>query len=193
MPTKTSICNLAVSWVAGNRITDVDLDNSKEAQICRDNYSDTLKAVLEERAWTFATKRYKWTPLAETPTWGYSKAFQIPSSVLVIKEVHQNSTLANGANDIDWRREEDKILCDLEEIYVKVIVNITDENKFSGQFVQAVAARLAAIMAIPVAESRALQTDMWNLYDSFLGRAGSIDGMQGKNDRTRSNQFIRVR
>jgi hypothetical protein len=193
MPTKTSICNLAVSWVAGNRIVNIGSDDSSEAQICRDNYEDTVKAVLEERAWTFATKRYKWTPLASGPAWGYDYAFQIPSNVLTIREVHENDTYANGANDVDWRREEDKIVCNLEEVYVKVTVNVTDENKFSAQFVQAVAARLAAIMAIPIAESRALQSDMWNLYNNLLVRAGSVDGMQGKNDRISSNQYKKVR
>ena len=193
MPTKTSICNLAVSWVAGTRITDVDLDKSDEAQICRDNYADAVKATLEERAWTFATKRYRWTPLAAAPEWGYAKQFQIPTDVLVVREVHENDNYANGANDVDWRREEDRVLCDLDVIYVKATKNITDESKFSGLFVQTVAAKLAAYMSIPIAESRTLQADMWALYNDFLGRAASVDGMQGKNDRIRSRSLTKVR
>jgi len=189
---EVSICNLSLSWLAGNLITSLD-DETNEAKICKANYDQARDAVLEDRAWTFATTRYRWTPLTATPTFGYAYAFLIDPEVLRVLEVRDDDGKANGATYLDWRREENHIVCDVDVIYVKAIKRIVDTSRFPPAFVQCLAARIAADIAITLTESRSIQQDMWNLYMKKLDDAMATDGSQGKTDIIESRVLTRVR
>lgn len=193
MASEVSICNLALSWLAGNLIISLD-DEAKEAALCKANYDSSRDAVLEDRAWTFATQRYYWTPVSTAPVYGYSHAFLINPEVIRVLEVRgTSSTVANGPSDLDWRREGNLILCDAEEIYVKAIRRIEDTSKFPPAFVQCLAARIAADIAIPLTESANYQQQMWTLYMKKLEDAMATDGMQGSTDIIESLELIKVR
>jgi len=194
MATEVSICNLALSWLAGNLIISLD-DEIIEAQLCKANYDSSRDAVLEDRAWTFATKRYRWTPLSTAPVYGYGYAFMIDPEVVRILEVRDSDGTynANGANDLDWRREGNTIVANASVIYVKALRRVADTSKYPPSFVMALAARLAADICIPLTESRQMQQDMWTLYSKKLDDAMATDGMQGSSDIIQSRKLIGVR
>jgi hypothetical protein len=196
MASEVSICNQAISWLGGNRIISIsDIDGSSpiEAILCKDNYAPIRDAVLSEAAWTFATTRFIPVADAASPAYGYSTAFKIPTEILTILEVQRDPNNANGSGDIDWRREGNLILCDEKIIYVKAIQRVKDPSKFHPTFIQALAARLAAELAIPLTGNRQLQADMFSLYQEKLDTAMYVDGSQGKRDRLRANYYKRVR
>ena len=186
MPASTvSICNQAIGWVGGNIITSLD-DGTDEANLCKINYDNLRNAVLESADWTFAMKRFRVAPLTEVPEYGFSKSFLLDPSILRVISVGTGNEY-NDENDIDWVREENHILCNESVIYLRGIVEITDPTRFSSNFVQALAARLAADLAIPIASSRQLQSDMWALFEKKSGLAMSLDGKQGRSQRIRSS------
>ncbi len=178
---EVTICNLAISWLAGNLIISLD-DETTEAKLCKANYALLRDSVLEAVAWTFATKRLKLTPEVNTPEWGYERQFTIPPEVITLLEVSDNSTKPNGVNDLDWRREENRILCNQDIVYVKAIVRITDPARFSPNFVQTLAARIAAEISIPLTESKDITNIMFSKYQNYLMVAAVTDGIQGKSD-----------
>lgn len=199
---EVAICNQSLTWLAANTIISLD-DPTVEAGLCKANYALLRDAVLNERAWTFATKRFTLTPLSEEPEYGYSKQFLIPSNVLTIIECRWDNaqggtpTLrddrANGANTLGWRREEDKILANVDVIYMKAIVQIIDTQKFSPVFTQTLATRLARDICIPLTESNKRYEQMAQMYLMAMRDAAAIDGMQGTNDMYDASQLIRVR
>ena len=189
---EVTICNLALSWLAGNLIISLDDDNT-EAKLCKANFELSRDAVLEAMAWTFATKRYRLTPETDTPAWGYSQQFTIPSDVITLLEVTANADTPNGANDLDWRREGNLILCDVDVVYVKALFKQTDPARFPPNFAQAVAARLATEIAIPLTESVSLMTTMEGKYKDRLLIAAGTDGIQGKTDVIQSRKLTNVR
>jgi len=199
---EVAICNQSLSWLAANTIISLD-DDTVEAGLCKANYALLRDAVLNERAWTFATKRFTLTPLVEEPEYGYGNQFLIPSTVLTIIECRFDNaqggspTLrddrANGANTLGWRREEDKILANVERIYMKAIVQIIDTQKFSPVFTQVLATRLARELAIPLTESNRRYEQMAAMYQIAMREAAAVDGMQGTNDTFDASQLIRVR
>jgi len=178
---EVSICNLAISWLAGNLIISLD-DEIVEAQLCKANYELARDAVLESIAWTFATKRYYLTPELDVPAWGYAKQFTIPAEVITVLEVTDDSTSPNGSNGLDWRRESNRILCDSDAIYIKAIYKEEDPARYPPNFVQAVAARLASEIAIPLTESMEMMITMESKFKDRLVMAGVTDGVQGKSD-----------
>ena len=191
MATKTSIANQALGWLGANLIT-AFTDDSREAQLITANYPDIRDAVLEEREWTFASARRSLLPSVTAPLYGYAYKFTIPGDVLRILEV-RNDKRARGKNGLDWRLEGDFILADSDSLDIRYIYRNDEPASYSPGFVQALAARLAADLAIPIAESRALQQDMFGLYQAKLKSAAALDGMQGKAQSFNSTRLTEVR
>lgn len=189
---EVTICNLALSWLAGNLIISLD-DDINEAKLCKANYELSRDSVLEAMAWTFATKRFMLTPEAEIPAWGYEKQFTIPADVITVLEATATPIKENGANDLDWRREENRIMANVDVVYIKALIRITDPTRFPPNFVQAVAARLATEIAIPLTESKELMMTMQGKYQDRLLTASATDGLQGKSDVTSPQELIGVR
>ena len=189
---EVTICNLALSWLAGNLIISLD-DDINEAKLCKANYELSRDAVLEAMAWTFATKRYRLTPETVAPAWGYAQQFTIPADVITLLEVSGNADEPNGANDLDWRREGNLILCDVDVVYVKALFKQTDPIRFPPNFVQALAARIAAEICIPLTESESLMKAMEGKYKDRLLIAAGTDGIQGKVDVVDSRILTGVR
>lgn len=203
---KVAICNQALGWLGGELITSFD-DDSNEAKLCNANYDQLRDAVLEEREWTFAVERIEPSRLTSTPKYGFTYEFQIPATVIRILQVSlkgadagivglSSDIYGTGLGDyqeIPWVREGATIRCNAEQIYARVIQQITDTTKHSPAFDQALAARIAMDLAIPLTGSRALQQDMAAMYGEKIRLAASSDGMQGRNTRVRSSVLVSVR
>ena len=119
----TEICNLALSWLAGNRISSLD-DDSIEARLCKANYTLSRRAVLEEAEWTFAVKRAQLPSLAEPPLFGFAFQFLLPPDLLYSIGVYDPKEYVNGSTKqtpVQTRHtvEGDKILANLPLVYIK--------------------------------------------------------------------------
>jgi hypothetical protein len=99
-----------------------------------------------------------------------------------------NPTQAEG-----WKREGQFILAKESTVYLWGIKRVTDTGKFQPMFVQALAARMAAELAIPLSENVTLQGTMWQLYGAKLREAATRDGQQGSNEMIQSNALIDAR
>lgn len=170
MASDVGICNQALAWLGGNLITSLT-DATTEARLCNAIYEDVRDAVLQEHDWTFAIGRYDLAASATAPTNGYAKAFPLPADVLRVTDVNSGE---------DWRIEGDSIVTNEGAARIRAVVRITDPNKFSPLFTQALAARLAADLAISLTQSRELQQQYFSIYAQKLDSAVASDGMQGK-------------
>ncbi|REK56679.1 MAG: hypothetical protein DWQ49_09925 [Bacteroidetes bacterium] len=192
MASTTGIYNAAIILVGGNIVTSPS-DDSAEAIACNAVYSDLVQSVLNESDWTFATKRDVLAPESDSPAWGYLYQFTIPAEVLRIINVAENEDLLNGESDLDWRREQDKILCDVNAVYIKSIINITDPAKFSPGFTQALIFKLASRIAIPIASSRSLARDLYDQYLNELPINISTENGQGRSDKVKNTRYTKIR
>lgn len=165
-------------------------DGTTEANLCKQNYDPIKKAVLEDAQWSFATKRVTLAPAATPPAFGFNVRFLLPSDVLRVISV---SDSPDDRSEVIWEKEGRYILCESNAVYVKYISNVDDPSVFSPMFIQCLAARLAADMAIPLTKSRTLQQDMFQLYDMKLKQALVSDSMQGKSKRIVSSWLKRAR
>jgi len=189
-----NICNMALGWIGGDRITSLG-DDSTRANLCNLNYPRSRDVVLEAREWTFAVKHQLLSPDAAAPSNPeYGQRFFIPTDILRVLTVHQPvdfgaDQLTAGliqAEQIPWVREGRYILCNFDEVSMRGIQRIESTGEFSESFVHALSARLAADLAIPLTESKELQQQMYSLYLEKLDDASATDGMQGRSQRIRS-------
>ncbi len=191
---KTEICNLAVSWLAGESIMSVDDDQSLEARLCRANYDMSRRAVLEEREWTFAIKRDTLTPLAIASEFGYAYSFLVPPDLRRSIGVYSPAQADRAQPEmLQHVLEDSHIYANIAEIHIKYIWDLTNTNKFSGLFDQTLAAHIAANIAIPLTENAVQQERMYALYENNLNKAASSDGLQGSRERLEISQMEKSR
>ena len=195
--TEITVCNLAVSWLGGNLIkSEADDDElpatlTTEGILCNANYDTCRNQTLEARNWTFATARGTLTPSVVDPAFGYTYAFTITAGWLRLIDVDSDVGFTQREH---WVREEDRILCDFTPAYVMYIATITDPVEFSANFVDALASRIAANIALPLTGSKDLEKLMEAKYINALETGGAMDGLQGKNlDMHPRNKLILAR
>lgn len=170
-----AICNLALGWVGAGRIAALT-EASKLAELCNANFAPVRDAVLEERAWRFATLRRPIAADATAPSWGYAYRYLLPSTVVRVLEVSDGSSSLR-----DWEREGGYVLTDqVSPIYVRCVERVEDPAGWPPGFTMAVALRLAATLATTLSENRALQDELWARYRDQVKRAGAVEGQQGR-------------
>jgi hypothetical protein len=185
-----SICNLAISWVGGTKITSFS-DNTDESKLCEAVYAADRDAVLEERNWSFATKRAKLNRLAVDPVFGFSSSFQLPIDHIRTVSLATDQSFNNTVKD--WVLEGDQILVNSDVAYLKYVVQCSDPVRFSPGFVQCLAARIAADISIPLTTNVDLSTYYRNMYKDFLETGGNMDGLQGRAQQLYATKLTRVR
>jgi hypothetical protein len=199
MPSSQSsldICNVALSWLAANRITSFN-DDSIEAQLCLANYAPLRDAVLEEHEWSFAIRRRKYGAVAlseGTPEENAYEGYRTKVRPDTIRVLEVRSDINFRTTDVlQWQLEEGYIISSQTPLYVRELYRNEDTISFSPAFNQALAARLASELCLPITESTRKQTVMYQLYITKLAEAKSMDGMQGRSKRIRSSWMGRSR
>lgn len=191
--TDVEICNLALSWLAAPQIAAL-ADPDKRAVLCNTNFTACLNAVLAAREWTFAVEWRSISAAAQAPiNPAYGQRFAITADVLRVLGCDDGS----GDGRLQWEREGSYILANLSQVtptplLVRALVVVSPAALSYGA-AQAVAARLAAVIAIALTENRSLQADMWKLYEALVGEAATLDGMQGRSVVVRADTLKRKR
>jgi len=202
---EVAICNQALGWLGGDLIISLN-DDTVEAKLCKANYEPLRDTVLEEREWTFAVKRLELVELADSPLYGFDKAFQIPPEVIRVLQasrfdarvtgggIGSTATMQGKETRIEWLREGQTIVANnADRVVIRALIRITDTTKFTPAFGQALAARIAMDLAIPLTNSKAMQTAMAQMYGEKITLAAASDGMQGRSYRTRADALVVVR
>lgn len=187
---EVSICNQALGWLGANLITDFD-DGSDEANLCKANYDYIRDAVLEDTGWSFALKRDQ-IPLLADAELGYGSAFQLPDDCIRVERIFSDSRMYDG-DQLEYVIEDRKVLTDNGTCFIRYIARIIDVSRFSPNFVQALAYRIATDLAIPLTKSRTMQLQMFELYNNRLEVASATDGMQGRSRRIRVSRMNNYR
>ncbi len=193
MATPTQICNFALASLGEAPISNIENPSTDIEQLMQLYYPLLRDATLEEKDWTFATRRLVLEIVdADGEHWGYGNSFTVPNDVARVIDVRDNPH-DNAPSDLKWRFEDRKIICDANKIYVRYIIDNIDPSTFSPMFVQALAARIAAEACIPVTENVGLSQQLWNVFSNKLSEAIHNDNLQGKSQQLHATKLMRVR
>tara|TARA_R110000803_G_scaffold52732_2_gene108468 strand:- start:9729 stop:10310 length:582 start_codon:yes stop_codon:yes gene_type:complete len=171
MASEVQICNLALAKVGEEQITSLGED-SKVARLCNLVYEPQRDAVLRAHPWNFAVYRENLALDTTAPAYEYSSRFALPTDFLRLL----------GTNMLDTSEfviESGYILCDESSLIAKFIKRVTDANQFDWLFIECLSAKIAAELAIAIADNRALSVDLFNLYKVKLAEARSTDAQEG--------------
>ena len=191
--TKTSICNKALALLGEAPINSLDDATSKAARVCNQFYDLSIRSVLEQGKWTFATIE---EPVRRLDLPNYSKEqkyiYQIPQNAAIVLNLMQRSNRKKLPKNIDWdiryipEIKERAIICNLlsktsseipeeinqdEQILIEYIADTRMVTTYSAMFIRCVVAQLAADLAMPITHDQQKFVILSQLSDSLRSQA----------------------
>lgn len=173
---KTNIINKSLLLIGASPITSID-DGSNTANLISGLYEISLKSVLSECKWNFATKRSALSTSSTTSLGFYDVGETIiydkPSDMVRIFDVSPKSAV--------FREEGDLIISDSSDLAVRYVYYLEDTTKYSIYFIDALADRLASEIAFPIVNDKSLTAIMMDKYEKIsLPKAKSMNSQTGK-------------
>lgn len=195
------IYNLALTRIGHEPLSSID-ERGKGGDRCRLHYPVMRDAVLSAHPWNFAIRRAHLAKLSYTPAFEFSSAFVLPTDPYCLRVIRTNfeasghsSTAIYGfpgihglmPGAIEWRIETVSInsadvrvlMCNEAAMAIEYIARITDVAQYSALFVDALAARLAAEIAISMTDNQSASKTLMDFYMAKLSEARIMDAMEG--------------
>lgn len=185
MPSIVDVCNKALDKVGQNPIISLG-DGNKAANLCTRNWPLVRDQVLRDHPWNFAMARAVLAPSTETPAWGFTSMFPLPSDFLRLIEIRDLSTN-------EYQLENGHIHADGAVLYVRYIKRVNDPNIYDSIFVDAAATRLAIELCEPLTQNTTKLRTLTEAYDMVITRAKSVDGQENPPSEYEEDDWISVR
>uniref|UniRef100_A0A6M3XLM8 Putative tail tubular protein n=1 Tax=viral metagenome TaxID=1070528 RepID=A0A6M3XLM8_9ZZZZ len=128
---KTSLVNKALTLAGATPITNIT-DDTNNARIVNRVYEISLKSILGECKWNFATQRVLLVSSATTMAWYYTNETTVyvrPSACIRI--------FGTNDDDAEWREEGDLIISDTTGLGIIYTYYLDDPSKYPSSFVEA--------------------------------------------------------
>lgn len=186
MASKVEICNLALTQLGADRITNID-DDSENARKMNAVYDRILRSMLRKHPWNFASKESALATLSETPVnTEYTYVFQLPSDFVRLVKTDLEET-------DDYKILGKKIYSNEESLILKYIYFCEDPNQYDDLFIDAFAARLASELAFSISGDKQLAKMADDLYREKLREAKTIDSQEETPDELTANEWLDAR
>lgn len=195
MASQVQIANYAGVKVGAEAVLTALDENNKLARTVSAVWDIALDATLAAHPWNFAIGRAALAALVDMPVYGYARQFQRPSDMLRLVEVNDVHVwgLTPGA-DAPYQLEGDRILTDLgAPLRIRYVRRILDTGSFSAGFVEALACRLAAEIALPMTESSTTREMMMQAFNASIGEAKGVDGRENPPELPMEDDWILAR
>jgi len=171
---KTDLLNKALTLVGAAPVTSIDDDTTNARTLSR-VYEISLKSILSECKWNFATKRVNLSQLNVTLDWydtGEVYVYQKPNDVIRIFGLHSAAA--------SWREEGDYIISDTSGLGIRYVYYLDVPSKYPGYFVDAFVDRLASEIAYAIVNSSSLAEKHLQKYENIsLPKAVAADSQSG--------------
>jgi hypothetical protein len=185
MASEVGISSAALNKLGAEVIMSFD-DHTNRSNLCRDFYPYIRDAVLRAYPWNCALIQKALVHDAATPLFDWDYKFQLPIDPYCLRVIKIE-------DEPDYAIKGRYIYTNESSISIEYISRITDPGLFDSLLKEAIEARLAAELAIPITRIPQMASQMWALYEAKLREARTMDGMEGTKDGWESNELIDVR
>lgn len=187
---------------AGSRATvQNQTDATREAQALNNIWEATRDTALSEFWWDFLTAKRTLSELSEDPPSEWDYVYQQPSDCLEVRYLIDPDCATRNEDDpipfetgFGTGASEPKVIwTDLEGAEVCYTKKITDVNKWSAAFRDALAWRLAVGLAMTEIGSPGDAGQLQAIADARMERAMALSANHGQRDPLRDSEGIRAR
>lgn len=189
---EVEICNLGLTRVGHSMISSL-AENTKAATLCNLHYARCRNLLLRHHPWNFAVKRATLALSATTPNHEFTYQHALPTDCLkVIRTSWETSEGVSGASvygfpgvhgyasdTVPYRIEGRFLLCNEDTAKIEYIAEITDVTQFDELFVDVLAQRIAAEVAMALTDNAAATKSAWDIYSAKLADAVATDAQEG--------------
>ncbi len=172
MASIVEICNGSLNQLGATTILSLTED-SKNARLCNQRYSQVRDAVFRSHPWNCLQKRVELAADTDAPAWGFSFAYTLPADCLRLLRILDY--------DSNYKVEGRKILSNTSSMKILYIGRITDPNEYDESLRETLSAALGADIAFAVTSNNQTATNMYNLFQDKLKDARFIDSTEGQN------------
>ena len=172
MASVVEICNGSLNQLGATTILSLTED-SKNARLCNQRYSQVRDAVFRSHPWNCLQKRVELAADTTAPAWGFSFAYTLPADCLRLLRILDY--------DSNYKVEGRKILSNTSSMKILYIGRITDPNEYDESLRETLSAALGADIAFAVTSNNQTATNMYNLFQDKLKDARFVDSTEGQN------------
>lgn len=184
MASEVSICNNALVKLGSQTIISLTED-SKKGRLCNQLYPEMRDVILRSHIWKFAIKRKELAQAVGSPVYGWSYSYPLPSDYLRVIEP--------DIHDYPYKIEGNALLCHEGRVFLQYIYRVTDPNKMDVSFREALSARLAFEMSIPLADDKSNHQLFEKRYERALSEARMVGAMEDYPGRLECETWLRSR
>ena len=182
MATAVDIFNSALLKLGVEAIASFD-EESKAANLGKEQYPKIRDFLLESHPWNFAMKREKLAISAEVPVFGFSLAYVLPVDCLRVWHLNNR--------DSKFKVENGRLLLtNLTDASLLYIAREEDVSKYSSQFKEALAYQLALDLGYNLIQDKGLMDRVNARALVVLRDARSSDGQEGTNDNIYNDEWL---
>lgn len=171
---KVDIVNKSLTLIGAQPITSLD-DGSAQARVASRVYEISLRSILSECKWNFATKRSLLSVSADTLAWyetGLTVVYVRPTDVVKIFDTSDPKA--------KWKVEGDYIISDTTGLGIRYVYYLDDPSKYPSYFVDALVDKLCSDIGYSVVNSDTLGEKFKGLYERItLPKAMSLNSQVG--------------
>ena len=172
MASVVQICNSALNQLGASSITALT-ENSKNARICNERYETIRDAVYRSHPWNCLVKRVQLAQDSDTPAWGFSYLYTLPSDCLRVLQIKDYNS--------DYKIEGRKLLIEQSTVYLIYLAIETDVNQLDILLRETISAALAQDMAYAITSNLQVAKLMAEKYQAKLSEARHTDASEGYN------------
>lgn len=180
MRNETDVANLALSMLGKPSIVSLD-ENSNTAALCRQNYPDARRAQLSRSDWIFARALKQLPALAEPAVYAGWTKFILPTDFVKLRAVSSSEGVPYHTgkwHGPEFRADGGYISVAGNTLVLAYIADKTDVSTWPPLFAEAVAYKLAAMIASRVTGRLKDAGDAMQLAEAMLMRAIEVDASQ---------------
>ncbi len=196
------ICNMALSFIGNSNPVSSFADNTTESRLCSRYYDIARKTILSEFPWSFA-KRSSVSLVADTTAIHpvYAFVYDYPADALRILRIGNGVSTGNvdyiavyevvSAVVDDGSKQQ--ILCDIADARADYIADVEDAALFSAWFIEALAWKIAANVAVGLSGDPKIAQYAEQRYAITVQYAKRFEGLQLNKQVVQGNRYITAR
>lgn len=195
MASKIDIFNMALSHI-GQSKTVADLnENSPDRRACSRFYDTCLESLLSEFDWRFAMRNVLLANIGSPPTnWMYR--YRYPNDCLkairiVVPGIRYPQESQEIPFEVYWETSGRSIVTDKVDAELSYITRVPEAERYPSNFVEALSYRLAASIAMPLANDQNLVANMLQLYERTKQDAMAQSANEAEPDQPQPSEYER--
>ena len=156
---RTEICNKALTLVGANPIVNID-DDTQNARVVNRVYELSLKSILSEAPWVFATRRSLLAESTDTLEWydaGEVYVYVKPNECIRIFRTNDTKAV--------WRQQGSYIISDTSGLGVEYVYFNNTPSTYTASFVEAFVDKLCSDIAFMILNSKTVAENFLEKYE----------------------------